>query len=350
MKLDSSSLLSIVALVTTVLLFVFGWSQFKSTSTESIKNRDTLSSAGTSDTYDQDNPIQPIIAKNDLDPKKISLGEKLFHDNRLSATDSVSCASCHDLSRGGVDGLANSIGINGGLGDINSPTVFNVALNIAQFWDGRVETLDEQIDGPIHHPKELGTNWPEIIAKLSADSTYQKIFNSLYPEGITEATIKHAIATFEQSLLTVNSPFDRYLQGDLSAISENAIQGYEMFKEYGCVACHQGKNVGGNLYQPFGIMGDYFSDRGLEVTKNDLGRFNVTGLEEDKFVFRVPSLRLAPLTAPYFHDGSAATLKEAVRIMIKYQIGRTASEHDEELIIEFLKSLVGEYKGKRLSL
>lgn len=295
-----------------------------------------------------DSPIQPIAEIKHLNPEIIVLGEMLFHEPRLSSTNTVSCANCHNLSSGGDDSMIRSIGINGNEGNINSPTVFNASLNITQFWDGRSPTLTEQIDGPIHNPNELGSGWSQIINKLKSDESYKSTFDKLYPDGITSNNIKNAIATFEQSLLTVNSPFDRYLQGDLSAINNSAKQGYEKFKEYGCIACHQGRNVGGNLYQRLGVMGDYFSDRGTEITQSDLGRFNVTGLEEDKYVFRVPSLRLAPLTAPYFHDGSAATLKDAVRVMIKYQLGRTASEEDEDLIIEFLNTLVGEYNGKSL--
>jgi len=297
-----------------------------------------------------DSPIQPIVEVQNLNQEIVALGEMLFHEPRLSSTNTVSCANCHNLQMGGVDHLVESIGVNGGKGNINSPTVFNAALNIAQFWDGRVDTLIDQIDRPIHNPVELGSEWSQIISKLNSDKTYKKLFEKLYADGMTSDNIKNAISTFEQSLLTVNSPFDRYLNGEQGALSDSAKEGYALFKEYGCVACHQGRNVGGNLYQRLGIMGDYFSDRGTEITESDLGRFNVTGLEEDKHVFRVPSLRLAPLTAPYFHDGSAATLKDAIRVMIKYQLGRTASEKDEELIIEFLNSLVGEYNGNRLSL
>jgi len=227
--------------------------------------------------------------------------------------------------------------------------VFNSGLNIAQFWDGRVETLEEQVDGPIHHEAEMGSNWPQIIEKLTTDQKYRAQFNKVYSNGITSQNIKDAITAFERTLLTPNSPFDRFLHGDETAINSKAKMGYEKFKEYGCVACHQGSNVGGNMYQPIGIMGDYFADRGSEITKEDLGRFNVTGLEEDKHVFRVPSLRLAALTAPYFHDGSASNLEDAVRVMIKYQLGRPATQEDEEMIIEFLHSLVGEYKGESLS-
>ena len=293
-------------------------------------------------------PIQPIPAYAMLDENKIALGELLFNDPRLSIDDSISCANCHSLKAGGVDRLPRSIGVNGNIGDINSPTVFNSGLNIAQFWDGRAETLEDQIDGPIHNPKEMGSSWPKIAGKLASDITYQTLFKNIYSDGINSHNIKDAIATFERSLVTINSPFDRYLRGDKNAISEDAKAGYAIFKEFGCIACHQGTNVGGNVFQKFGIMGDYFADRGEAITQTDLGRYNVTGLEEDKFVFRVPSLRLAALTPPYFHDGSVTTLQDAVRTMIKYQLGRSSTEKDEELIVEFLHTLVGEYNGARL--
>jgi len=293
-------------------------------------------------------PIQPIPDAPDIDQNKVNLGEMLFNETRLSLDDTISCANCHNLETGGVDNLSKSIGIHGNVGNINAPTVFNSGLNISQFWDGRVESLVDQVDGPIHNRNEMGSNWQQIIDKLTLDRKYRSHFQEVYSNGITPSNIKDAISAFEQTLLTKNSPFDRYLLGDQSAISEKARSGYEKFKEYGCVACHQGSNVGGNIYQPLGIMGDYFGDRGKEITREDLGRYNVTGEEEDKHVFRVPSLRLAAVTAPYFHDGSAATLQDAVRVMIKYQLGRPATQQDEEMIIEFLHSLVGEYKGKSL--
>jgi len=306
--------ISAAACIACVLITVFSWVQIQKNHSEDAVLAKALPT--NKDTRKQiiDSPIQPI-------------------DKRLSSTDEVSCASCHDLNRGGVDGLPGSVGINNNVGTTNSPTVFNISLNIAQFWDGRVESVYDQIDGPIHHPMEMGSNWPDIVEKLGSDETYTKLFNDFYPDGMTAGNIKDAIANFERTLLTVNSPFDRYLKGDLNAISDNVKKGY-----------------GGNMYQPLGIMGDYFADRGTPITESDLGRFNVTGMEEDKYVFRVPSLRLASITAPYFHDGSAATLKDAVRIMIKYQLGRTATENDEDLIIEFINSLVGDYKGERLAL
>ena len=350
MKPGRTSLLSVAILAATVTLGALGWVLYQSHARGSDDVGNRPQSPAPKLTRFSNYPIQPIQQSLDLDADKVALGDKLFHDRRFSANNTISCASCHNLSAGGDDGRPTSVGINGAVGDSNSPTVFNAALNITQFWNGRVETLEQQIHGPIHHPKELGADWPQIIKKLQSDTAYLSTFNDIYEEGITSANVIDAIVTFERSLVTPDSPFDRYLLGDEDAISDNVKIGYEKFKEFGCIACHQGANVGGNIYQRIGVMADYFADRGTEITQNDLGRFNVTGKEEDKYVFRVPSLRLAPLTAPYFHDGSAATLQDAVRAMIKYQVGRTASAQDVELIVEFINSLVGEYKGKRLSL
>ena len=293
-------------------------------------------------------PIKPLVADLALDKNKVALGKILFHDQRLSSDNSVSCATCHTLNTGGADNLFRSIGVDGQLGSANAPTVFNSGFNSTQFWDGRADTLEDQIDGPVHNPVEMGSSWPQIVGKLQADAAYPALFDRSYADGITSSSIKDAIATFEHSLVTLNSPFDRYLRGEVDAISENAKAGYATFKEFGCIACHQGRNVGGNVFQRLGVMGDYFGDRGTEITQSDFGRFNVTGLKEDKFVFRVPSLRLAALTPPYFHDGSVATLQEAVRTMITYQLGRIATDEEERNIVEFIRSLAGEYDGRQL--
>ncbi|MFN6961375.1 MAG: cytochrome-c peroxidase [Rhodocyclaceae bacterium] len=281
-------------------------------------------------------PLPPIPAQ---DARKVTLGKKLFFEQRLSHDDTISCASCHPPSKGGADGLPVAIGIGGQQGPINTPTVLNAALNFVQFWDGRAATLEEQAAGPIHNPLEMGSNWNEVIAKLAADADYPRLFAAAFPaRGITAATIAEAIAAYERSLLTP-SRFDAWLQGDDAALSEQEQRGYRLFLDYGCASCHQGANVGGNLFQRFGVLGDYFAERGKPVTAADLGRYNVTGREEDRHVFKVPSLRNIALTAPYFHDASAATLQEAIRVMARYQLGRTLSDQDIEAIAAFLNSL-----------
>lgn len=292
-------------------------------------------------------PIKPIPIESKWDVRKAALGEKLFNDRRLSKNNSVACISCHNLSGNGADKLPFSVGINGSKGEVNSPTVFNSALNFRQFWDGRAATLEEQVTGPVHNPIEMGSDWKEVIGKLSKDSALVSDFKAAYPEGLQIKNIEDAIGVFERSLNTPNARFDKYLRGDKNAISTDELRGYQLFKAYGCVACHQGVNVGGNMFQTFGVMGDYFAKRG-NLTEADNGRFNVTQKPADKHVFKVPSLRNVAVTAPYFHDGSATTLADAVDVMFQFQLGRPASDADKAFIIKFLNTLSGEYKGKPL--
>lgn len=282
-----------------------------------------------------------------LDADKVMLGKSLFHDARLSVNNTISCASCHNLSSGGVDNRFRSIGVNGGVDQVNTPTVFNSGFNYVQFWDGRVATLEGQIDGPIHHPMEMASNWQLIIARLSKDGAYSKLFNRLYSDGITSTNIKDAIATFERSLITPNSRFDRFLYGDQNAMNQQERHGYELFQSYGCASCHQGINLGGNMYEKMGLMGDYFADRG-NLTEADNGRFNVNHDSASMYEFRVPSLRNVALTAPYFHDGYASTLEDAIAIMAKYQLGRAMPQPDVDAIAAYLHTLTGEYQGKPL--
>lgn len=288
----------------------------------------------------KDTPIQPVPAVPALDARKVALGRAMYFDTRLSGDGTLSCASCHNIQAGGDDGLPTSVGIRGQRGPINAPTVLNAGLNIAQFWDGRAPNLKEQARGPVANPIEMGAKWPEVVARLRADKHLLAKFQIAYVEGLTEDTVVDAIATFEQTLVTPGGPFDRYLAGDQSAISAEAQRGYALFQDFGCVSCHQGRNVGGNMYQRFGVMGDYFKDRG-NLTDVDLGRYNVTKKEEDKHIFRVPSLRNVERTAPYFHDGSVGSLEEAIRIMAKYQLGRHIEDGQVAAIAAFLKSLSG---------
>ena len=288
-------------------------------------------------------PIRPIPAAVDVDPERVALGRDLFHDTKLSRDDTVSCASCHDLSSGGDDGRVVSVGIEGKQGAINSPTVFNVGLNFKQFWDGRAGTLEQQVDDPVQSPREMGSLWPDVVAKLYADSEYPKRFKALYPDGISRNSIRNALAEFMRSLVTPNSRFDRWLGGEADALNEREKRGYALFKHYGCVSCHQGANVGGNMFQVFGVLNEYFKRRG-NITDADLGRFNVTGNPADRHAFKVPSLRMAAHTAPYLHDGSAATLRDAVDAMFTFQLGREAPDADKDAIVAFIETLAGEHK------
>lgn len=287
-------------------------------------------------------PIKPIPKQVDVDPAKVNLGRKLFHDPALSRDGTVSCATCHNLANGGSDGRKVSLGIKNRPGAVNSPTVYNSGLLFRQFWDGRAETLEDQVDGPVQNPDEMGSSWPDVIAKLYEDQKYPGLFLAVYSDGITRNNIKDAIAEFERSLITPDSRFDRYLEGDKKALSATEKRGYELFKGYGCVSCHQGAAVGGNMFQTFGVINSYFEQRG-NITEADLGRFNVTGNPLDKHSFKVPSLRMAALTPPYLHDGNAATLREAVDIMFKYQLGREAPDGDKDAIVAFIKTLAGKH-------
>jgi len=286
-------------------------------------------------------PIRPLQAI-PVDAGKVILGDRLFHEPRLSSDNSISCAHCHILSSGGTDNLTLSFGVNQAISEMNAPTVFNAALNIAQFWDGRANSLEEQVDGPTHRLAEMASNWPEIIAKLSQDKTYIDTFSALYEDGISAQNIKHAIAEFERSLITLNSRFDQYLLGDEHAITPAEKKGYAVFKGLGCAACHQGANVGGNFYQTLGIFKAYFGTH-ESIDPHDFGRFNLTNIESDKFKFKVPSLRLVTLTEPYFHDGNHATLEEAIATMGEYQLGIKISDSDIASIITFLHTLKGEH-------
>lgn len=292
-------------------------------------------------------PIQPLPQRIELDPGKVALGRDLFFDTRLSKDSSLSCGGCHDLALGGADGKPVSRGMDGEMGEINTPTVFNSGFNFVQFWDGRAETLDSQMAGPLNNPAELGASWKSVIGRLRKDAEIVERFEKLYPSGVSQTSIQNAIATYERSLITPNARFDRYLNGNANAITKQEKQGYALFKSLGCSACHQGRNVGGNMFQKFGVMYDYFAQRG-NITKADHGRFNVTGLEEDRFVFKVPSLRNIELTGPYFHDASVDTLDAAVEIMAYYQLGRRIPEEDRNRLVAFLKTLTGELQGKPL--
>ncbi len=293
--------------------------------------------------------IRPIPASLPHDPAKAVLGEKLYHDKRLSGDDTLSCASCHDLAKGGTDREAVSDGIRKQKGGINAPTTFNAALQFVQFWDGRAPTLEAQAAGPPMNPVEMGSgDWDEIVVKLNKDKALRKQFEAVYPEGFGGKSITEAIAEFERTLLTPNSRFDRFLVGDAAALTAEEKHGYEVFKEQGCATCHVGELLGGKSFERMGRRADYFKARGDKLTAADEGRYNVTKQEADRHCFKVPTLRNVARTAPYFHDGSKKTLMGAVDAMATYQLGVSLPEKDVEDVVKFLDTLTGEYKGKAL--
>lgn len=291
-------------------------------------------------------PIQPLPTVT-VNAARAALGKRLFFEKRLSVDDTMSCGSCHDIDAWGAENRDVSEGVKQQLGERNSPTVFNSVFNFKQFWDGRADNLSHQAMAPVTNPVEMGMlSWDDAIKKLKSDQTprrdssYTDAFMRAYSKDISKELIVDAIAEYEKTLITPNSPFDKYLRGESSAISASQKKGYDLFKSYGCVACHQGANVGGNMFQKFGVLKDINMQNGN--LSDDLGRYTVTKNEWDKRVFKVPSLRLAVKTPPYFHNGSVKTIEEAVDIMIQYQLGRGVPPEDRDSIIDFLGSLVGE--------
>lgn len=292
-------------------------------------------------------PLQPIPQVVASNSRLAELGRKLFHDTRLSRNNRLACSSCHDLAMAGTDGQRVSTGISGQSGALNAPSVFNSSLNTRLFWDGRASTLEDLVGSPINHPKEMGTEWPAVIAELKTDQDYRQSFDTLFADGITAGNITLAIAEFERTLLTPNARFDRFLMGETTALSNREKQGYTLFKIYGCATCHQGAAVGGNMFERLGSVRDYFADHPGSGPQ-DLGLYNVTHDEAHRHYFKVPSLRNVARTAPYFHNGSAASLEDAVRIMGYYNLGVQMPEYDIDMIVEFLNTLSGEYAGHPL--
>ena len=295
-------------------------------------------------------PVRPIDLTLPYNEEKAALGFKLYHDTRLSVDNTVSCASCHGLNTAGVDNKQYSEGVEGKLGGVNAPTVYNAVYNFVQFWDGRAVTLADQAAGPPVNPVEMASpNFDAIVAKLNKDKKFVREFTAVYPEGLSQATITDAIEQFERTLITPNSRFDKYLRGDKEAITAEEVEGYELFKKYNCATCHVGKNLGGESYELMGLRKHYFADRGLELTEEDNGRYKQTKEERDRHRFKVPGLRNVALTWPYYHDGTRATLKEAVCDMGTYQSGVALTDEEEDKIMAFLNTLTGEYQGKTLT-
>ncbi|CAM3853907.1 cytochrome-c peroxidase [Bordetella tumulicola] len=298
-------------------------------------------------------PISPIVAQPvaPADIPIVDLGEKLFHSRLLSGDMSQSCASCHDLKHlGGSDGRPKSIGTPGHPGKRRTPSIFNVSNNFVQLWDGRAATLEDQIQLVIHDKSVMNSDWKTVLARLNTDPTLRPLFESAYGTEANAENVKDSIAAYERTLTTPDSRFDRYLQGDDTAITLDELRGYTLFKQYGCASCHQGVNVGGNMFQPLGVIGEpgaYFREI-AGTSAPDQGRFAITGDIADKFVFRVPSLRNVALRPPYFNDGSVPTLDLAVQLMGRYQLGRSLDDNDVKLIVKFLGTLTGSYRGEPL--
>ncbi|NTV92077.1 MAG: cytochrome-c peroxidase [Chlorobiaceae bacterium] len=282
-------------------------------------------------------PVKPVENAQVTDQTMVELGKQLFFDPRLSKSGFISCNSCHNLSMGGSDNLKSSIGHKWNKGPINSPTVLNSSMNLAQFWDGRAKDLKEQAGGPIANPGEMAFTHELAIEVLQSIPGYVDEFKKVFGvDKIDIDQITRAIAAFEETLVTPNARFDKWLKGDDAAISQDEREGYELFKSSGCTACHNGPALGGNSYQKMGVVEPY------KATTAAVGRSAVTGKDADRFNFKVPTLRNIELTYPYFHDGEAATMSKAVEVMGQIQLGKTFTPEENAKIVAFLKSLTGD--------
>lgn len=286
----------------------------------------------------RDEPIEAIKVAAVSNPKQVDLGRMLWFDTRLSKSGALSCNSCHDLAKGGTDNMPTSIGHGWAEGPINSPTVLNSRYSLAQFWDGRAKDLIEQAGGPIENPLEMASTHEHVVKVLNSIPEYQDLFHKAFAQkgDITIEQITSAIAQFEDTLVTPNARFDKWLQGDDAALSAQELNGYKIFKESGCIACHNGVALGGSSYQKFGVFAEYTTQNLSE------GRYAVTGKEEDKHWFKVPTLRNIELTYPYFHDGQVNSLSEAVNIMGKIQLNRDYTPEETADVVAFLKTLTGD--------
>jgi len=288
-------------------------------------------------------PIQPIQPAKVTNPALVELGKQLYFDPRLSKSGFISCNSCHNLSMGGTDNIPTSIGDKWQQGPINAPTVLNSTLNVAQFWDGRAADLKAQAGGPIANPGEMGFSHTLAVGMLQTIPGYVTQFKKAFgSDQIDIDKVTKAIAAFEDTLVTPNSRFDKWLKGDKKALTANELAGYQLFKETGCVACHNGPAVGGNSFQKFGVVEPYKGDSKAE------GRAAVTGKDADRFNFKVPTLRNVEMTYPYFHDGAANTLPEAVDTMARIQLGKKFTPEENAKVVAFLKTLTGDQPNFKL--
>lgn len=284
------------------------------------------------------------VQVNGVTPTKeqIELGKMLWFEPRLSLGQNISCNSCHNLATGGVDLAPTSLGHRWQLGGRNSPTVLNAVFNTAQFWDGRAADLVEQAAGPIENPVEMASNKGHVMTVLKSIPGYAPLFKAAFPrdkEPLTFDNVVKAIAMFEATLVTPNAPFDRFLKGDDKALTEQQKRGLQTFIDAGCASCHNGVNLGGNSYQPFGLVE---RPNGDILPADDLGRFEVTRSKDDEYVFKVPTLRNVAITPPYFHSGAVRDLKDAVTIMGTAQLGAELEAQEVADIVAFLESLTGD--------
>lgn len=294
----------------------------------------------------------PAPANNPTTPAKVELGKMLFHDVRLSSNGVLSCNSCHNVMSGGEDNRGGSIGVKNQIGGRSAPTVWNSAFNSVQFWDGRAPSLEEQARGPVTNPIEMGMkSWDEVVARLKAMPEYKKAFAAAFgsEDSVSADNAVKAIAAYERTLITPNSPYDKYVKGDKSALTEQQVRGMNSFAEVGCVSCHSGPAFNGptlpegtGFYQKFPGHDNGVLEAKYGFSK-DLGRYEATKDSADMHFFKVPTLRNVALTAPYFHNGKVQTLEEAVKIMANLQLNKILTDEQAGDITAFLNGLTGEF-------
>jgi cytochrome c peroxidase len=270
-------------------------------------------------------------------PEKVSLGRMLFYDVRLSKAQDLSCNSCHDLAKHGMDGRPFSVGHKHQPGTRNAPTVYNAATHIAQFWDGRAATVEEQAKGPILNPIEMANEERRVVETLSSIPAYVGAFRAAYPatdQPITLNNVGDAIGAFERGLVTT-SRWDQFIAGKSETLTPTEKRGLRIFLDLGCMACHTGPQVGASMFQRVGVIEPW-------PNQKDIGRAAITKSPVDRMMFKVPSLKNIAETGPYFHDGSAKTLAEAIRAMARYQVGVVISDQEVEAIVAWMRSMSGE--------
>ncbi|MGZ8225724.1 MAG: cytochrome-c peroxidase [Methylococcaceae bacterium] len=294
--------------------------------------------------------VAPGPADNETTPAKVALGQMLYHDPRLSSTGTVSCASCHNTMLGGEDNRPNSMGVNGQTGGRSAPTVWNSAFNAVQFWDGRAQSLEAQAAGPVTNPIEMGMkSWDDVVERLKSIHGYREAFEQAFGgDSISKDNATKAIAAYERTLITPNSPYDRYVSGETSALTEQQVRGMNKMQELGCTSCHSGPAFNGpGMFQRFPVHQNpylaaqyhFSADKGLaEVSKN----------QADEHLWKVPTLRNIALTAPYFHNGAVTTLDKAVTVMGKLQLNKDLSKEEVEDIVAFLNALTGEFPKQQM--
>ncbi len=292
----------------------------------------------------------PAPADNATTPAKVELGQMLYHDPRLSSTGTVSCASCHNTMLGGEDNRPNSMGVNGQTGGRSAPTVWNAAFNAVQFWDGRAASLEDQAAGPVTNPIEMGMkNWDEVVARLKTIEGYKQPFERAFgTDIITKDAVTRAIAAYERTLITPNSPYDRYVTGDKSALTEQQVRGMEKVAELGCTSCHSGAAFNGaGTFQKFPVIPNGYWEAQYHISK-DKGLAEVTKKADDAHLWKVPTLRNIALTAPYLHNGSVKTLDKVVTLMAKLQLGKDLNKEEVADIVAFLHGLTGEFPKQKM--